>query len=75
MTERLYVYVTGTNKMTLLLVPPPGRVCIFSVSFLQNVQDPNKLYFLNLPSFCFVSFIKPVGGGRQLGGADVVGQM
>lgn len=52
--------------MTLLLVSPqPECVFIFFVSFIQNVQDPNKLYFLNLPSFCSVSFIKPPEGGAR----------
>lgn len=35
--------------MLLLISPQPERVFIFFVSFIQNVQDPNKLYFLNLP--------------------------
>lgn len=37
------------NQMTLLLTSPQHE-CVFTffVSFIQNVQDPNKLYFLNL---------------------------
>lgn len=36
--------------MMLLLISPQSE-CVFIVfvSFIQNVQDPNKLYFLNLP--------------------------
>lgn len=46
------------NKITLLLVSPqPECVFLFFVSFIQNVQDPNKLYFLNLPPFCSVSLL------------------
>lgn len=52
--------------MTLFLISPqPECVFTFFVSFIQNVQEPNKLYFLNLPSFCSVSFIKPPEGGPR----------
>lgn len=59
--------------MTLFLISPqPECVFTFFVSFIQNVQEPNKLYFLNLPSFCSVSFIKPPEGGprRRLVGGE-----
>lgn len=72
-SEQLYVYVTELNKTTLFLISPqPECVFIFFVSFIQTVQEPNKLYFLNLPSFCSVSFIKPPEGGprRRLVGGE-----
>lgn len=67
-TEQMYVKSRELNKMTSLLISPRPECVLFFVSFIQNVQDPNKLYFLNLPSFCSVSFIKPPEGGPGVGG-------
>lgn len=57
--------------MLLLVSPQPERVFIFFVSFIQNVQDPNKLYFLNLPLsvLCLLlNHLKEELGGEAVGG-------
>lgn len=61
--------------MLLLISPQPECVFIFFVSFIQSVQDPNKLYFLNLPLSVLCLLLNHLreelaGGGEAVGAGE-----